>query len=185
MITEKEPLNEGECLFGLHDSKLESLDDRLKKLKSMAEIVVDKMNQDLSRFETIKSAKLKNVYYAGGTLCMDVLLNSTLTTYMMNISTETITTVVDEKQTERLMSIGALKFAFSAYRDTKGITDYYKSCYEKSCIRHTHNILLLRRKPELTAAEEDQRIENYAQMFSLECHIKKFTDLLKDNKKWA
>jgi hypothetical protein len=69
---------------------------------------------------------------------------------MLNISDETITIIVGEKTTKGLMSIQALWFAFTVYKETKGFyRKYYRECYKKSCIRHLYSFLLNKRKASL------------------------------------
>ena len=109
---------------------------------------IPKMDSDFFR-KTGKdktNTRISNVYYAGGTLCVDVVSGDEIGLIMLNISDETITIIVGEKTTKNLMNIQTLWFAFLIYKEAKGDhRDYYKDCYNKSCIRHLYDSLMNKR----------------------------------------
>lgn len=76
-------------------------------------------------------SNIKNTYYAGGTLCID-LDNDIL--IFLNLD-ETVNVQMGDKSWRRLLSIPAVKYIFKIYEDTKGITDYYKEKLFDSCYR--------------------------------------------------
>lgn len=134
------------------------IEDRLSKVRSYINSIISTMDDFFERTGRDKNAtKLERVYYAGGTLCLDIVCDEERGLLMLNISDETINTIVDGKQTRRLMSIGHLWFAFTIYKEVKGLTEYYKSCYDKSCIRHLYSIMMNRRK----AGDPMSSIEDY------------------------
>ena len=116
---------------------------RLIKIKALMNNAIQNLDSDFfSKVGKDKnSTQISNVYYAGGTLCID--LSEGL--IMLNISNETITIIVDGKENRQLMNIKTLWFAFLVYRETKGERDYYKDCYNKSCIRHLYDSLMNKR----------------------------------------
>ena len=71
----------------------------------------------------------QNVYYAGGTLCVDMKYGVML----INLN-ETYHNTYTEQT--RLLSIPAVKLAFQVYEKTKGKTEHYKNNFKTSCIRH-------------------------------------------------
>jgi hypothetical protein len=83
-------------------------------------------------------------YYVGGTLCVDIFDKGHLDKVMMvNISTETATVYECRKmplgvmlKQESLLCIASLKRAFDIYKVSRGETEYYYECLNKSCIRH-------------------------------------------------
>ena len=79
--------------------------------------------------------EFKNIYYAGGTLCMDTNKGETL---LLNINNETISIVGPGAETKYLMPIPMIYFAFSVYKEIKGKTQYFYDCYDTSCIRHIY-----------------------------------------------
>jgi len=124
------------------------IEDRLSKFRSYINSIIPKMNDDFfERTGTDKeSTKVNRVYYAGGTLCLDIVCGKEEGLIMLNISNETITTVVNGKETVRLMYIIHLWFAFTIYKDVKGHTQYFRDCYNKSCIRHLYSMMMNRRE---------------------------------------
>jgi hypothetical protein len=93
--------------------------------------------------QVIKSRRFGNgvtaVYYAGGTLCVDVYDKARLSAILMiNICNETVNIYNAEtkQDTKRLLSLKSLKLAFLAYELKKGKNDYYNKCYQKSCLRN-------------------------------------------------
>lgn len=123
------------------------IEDRLSKVKSyINSIIIPEMDDDF--FERTgtdkKSTKVNRIYYAGGTLCMDVICGKEEALFILNISDETFTTIVNGKQTRRLMPIRHLWLAFTIYKEVKGFTEYYKNCYDKSCIRQLYGVMMNR-----------------------------------------
>lgn len=123
------------------------MEARLAEMRSMMNAVIPNMDDSLfSDFKNKTEAKVSKVYYAGGTLCIDIVLGSSSGLIMLNISSETITFIIENdktyKQSIRLMSIPQLWFSFTVYRNTKGLTDYYRKSHDKSCIRHLYNLLM-------------------------------------------
>lgn len=120
------------------------MEARLAEMRSLMNSVIP--NMDDSLFSKIKKdkteSKVNRVYYAGGTLCLDISLGSTSGIIMLNISSEKITFIIDEKQSVCLMSIPQLWFAFTMYYKVKGLTDYYQNSYKNSCIRHLYSVLM-------------------------------------------
>lgn len=115
------------------------MEARLAEMRSMMNSVIPKMdNKTIDGVE----AKIGKVYYAGGTLCIDIIFGSSSGLVMLNISSETITFVLGDKQTISLMSLPQLWFAFTMYKGVKGLTDYYQKSYQQSCIRHLYSILM-------------------------------------------
>lgn len=84
----------------------------------------------------LKDVKVKNVYYAGGTLCIDT---NKAGLAMLNISDECIIYIENGKETKRLMNLDMLYFSFITYLVVKGKTEYYLECFNKSCVRHLFN----------------------------------------------
>ena len=124
------------------------IEDRLSGVRSYINSIIPKMsNEFFKRAGKDKaSTKINKVYYTGGTLCLDIVCGEETGLVMMNISDETYNMVVDGKETRRLMPIGTIWFAFFIYKEVKGLTEYYRNCYNKSCIRHLYSIMLNRRK---------------------------------------
>lgn len=120
------------------------MEARLAEMRSMMNAVIP--NMDDSFFSDIKKnkaeAKVDKVYYAGGTLCVDIVLGSSSGLVMLNVSSETITFILGDKQSIHLMSIPQLWFAFTMYYQVKGLTDYYHKSYNNSCIRHLYGVLM-------------------------------------------
>ncbi len=77
------------------------------------------------------------VYYAGGTLCLDIMNESNKKfLIMVNISTEEY--VVEKENGEFLsflLPLKALRLAFDIYEIKKGKTDYFEKCLKNSCLR--------------------------------------------------
>jgi len=130
------------------DSQTEQEVRLIKKLRDLMNSAIPKMDSDFFR-KTGKdktNTRISNVYYAGGTLCVDVVSGDEIGLIMLNISDETITIIVGEKTTKNLMNIQTLWFAFLIYKEAKGDhRDYYKDCYNKSCIRHLYDSLMNKR----------------------------------------
>ena len=97
-------------------------EDRLSKVKAMMNNIIPEMSSDFfaKNNKDKNLTKVGNVYYAGGTLCIDIICEEDKGLIMLNISDETITIIVGEKTTKGLMSIQALWFAFTVYKETKG-----------------------------------------------------------------
>lgn len=80
------------------------------------------------------------VYYAGGTLCIDIHDKSKMAfVVMVNINGEQFNVIDSQnnlKETQRLLPINALKIAFLIYKKVKGETEYFKDCFQNSCLRH-------------------------------------------------
>jgi hypothetical protein len=130
-----------------HKEKFE-FEDRLSRLKALMNDAVLKLDSDFFIAGADKnSTKVGNVYYAGGTLCLDLVTGEYKCLIMLNISDETITIIVGNKTSRHLMSLHTLWFAFTVYKEVKGLTEYYKHCYDNSCIRHLYSIMMNRRKP--------------------------------------
>ena len=146
------------------DSQTEQEVRLIKKLRDLMNSAIPKMDSDFFR-KTGKdktNTRISNVYYAGGTLCVDVVSGDEIGLIMLNISDETITIIVGEKTTKNLMNIQTLWFAFLIYKEAKGDhRDYYKDCYNKSCIRHLYDSSMNRRmyvNPDI----EDFVVEGYS-----------------------
>lgn len=93
---------------------------------------------------------LTAVYYAGGTLCLDIYSKGVLRYLLMvNISGEsyTICDSGDSSEVKGLLDVKSLKLAFDLYQSVKGVTNYYDKCFDKSCLRH------IMRKPMLDVSE--------------------------------
>jgi hypothetical protein len=140
-------------------------EELLIKLKTLMNNTILKMDSDffykeigVDKIDT----QISNVYYAGGTLCVDVVGGKDdKGLIMLNISNETITIIVKDKETKHLMNIQTLWFAFYIYRLVKGDREYYKNCYNKSCIRHLYNSLMDRRT-YVNSDIEDFVVEGYS-----------------------
>lgn len=79
------------------------------------------------------------VYYAGGTLCIDIHDKSKMAfVIMVNINGEEFNVIESDtlKETRRLLPINALKTAFLIYEKTKGRTEYFNEQFNNSCLRH-------------------------------------------------
>lgn len=134
-------------------SDLEMMKDKLEAIRAKMNSLVGDM--DVSIFENHNISKertrIKNIYYAGGTLCIDFntrdLSGENIDSMiMMNISSETCTWVHNGTEKKQLMSLQLLWFAFMMYGTVKGFDrKYYRECYLKSCIRHLYNFLMERR----------------------------------------
>ncbi len=139
------------------------MEARLAEMRSMMNAVIP--NMDDSFFSDIKKnkaeAKVDKVYYAGGTLCIDIVLGSSSGLIMLNISSETITFIIGDKQSIRLMSIPQLWFAFTMYRNIKGLTDYYRKSHDKSCIRHLYNLLIEKHDAYGISKIQDSFLEHF------------------------
>ena len=103
-------------------------------------------NIELIMAQAVKVIKHKDfelgivhIYYAGGTLCIDIYNNSKISfVVMVNINGEQFN-VVDSNngsETQRILPIEALKNAFNIYELIKGKTAYHSECLENSCLRH-------------------------------------------------
>lgn len=122
-------------------------EDRLSKIRSIMNSVIPDMDSDF--FDRTgrdkESTSIEQVYYAGGTLCLDIICGKDKGLIMLNISNETITITVEDKTIVRLMPIRTLWFAFTCYKEVKGFhLKYYRDCYKKSCIRHLYSMLMNR-----------------------------------------
>jgi hypothetical protein len=115
------------------------MEARLAEMRSMMNSVIPNIDDSL-----FSDAKVDKVYYAGGTLCIDMIFGGSSGSglVMLNVSSETITFIVGDKQSIRLMSIPQLWFAFTMYYQVKGLTDYYHKSYNNSCIRHLYSVLM-------------------------------------------
>lgn len=147
--------------------ELKDFAEKLENARGVMNTIIKDM--DMSLFTGANMSKEKtnidNVYYAGGTLCIDV---SSLdidnkpykATVLMNISDETISWIHNGKQNQRmLMNIQTLWFAFYIYGNTKGFhRKYYRQCYLKSCIRHLYNFIMERRKVDEKGSLPDDAI---------------------------
>ena len=86
-----------------------------------------------------KYARVGKVYYAGGTLVIDVTHkedDELIGILMLNISNECYTWVQGDKEIKRLLDLKNLENIFKIYLLTHGRTPYYLECYQKSCIRY-------------------------------------------------
>lgn len=136
-------------------SDLIEVRDKLEALRIKMNSLVE--NMDVSIFEdhhiSKERTRIKNIYYAGGTLCMDFNTRDFSgqnidSMVMMNISSETCTWVHNGiEKPQQLMSLQLLWFAFMIYGTVKGFhRQYYRECYLKSCIRHLYNFHMEKRK---------------------------------------
>jgi len=107
--------------------------------------IIDNIDKLLKQAQAIAKERVYDygivrVYYAGGTLFLDLIGNKMV---MININGEEFNvvdgSVGDAKETRRLLPINALKTAFNIYEMVKGKNDYYQECFNKSCIRHLIN----------------------------------------------
>jgi hypothetical protein len=76
------------------------------------------------------------VYYAGGTLCLDIMNESKKFLIMVNISSESY--MVEKENGEFLsflLPLKALRLAFDIYEIKKGKTEYFEKCLKNSCLR--------------------------------------------------
>jgi len=77
------------------------------------------------------------VYYAGGTLCLDINDKSNKKfLIMVNISTEKY--MIEKENGEFisfLLPLKALRLAFDIYEIKKGKTEYFETCLKNSCLR--------------------------------------------------
>lgn len=148
-------------------SELMEFRDKLHQIKNMCNTLIEEM--DISHFLNANMSKDKttvdNIYYAGGTLCMDLASVDNnekpfKATVLMNICDETISWIIDGEQKPRsLMNIKTLWFAFSIYGSVKGHhRKYYRECYQKSCIRHLYNFLMERRPVDEKGTLPDEAI---------------------------
>lgn len=108
------------------------------------QFVIDNMAKILMQVKKIADGReyalgITHVYYAGGTLCIDIYDKGILKyIVMVNISDETYT--INESTTDGayrgLLGIDSLKLAFELYEMTKGKTEYFNECFGNSCLRH-------------------------------------------------
>lgn len=85
---------------------------------------------------------ITNVYWAGGTICIDVRYSSTNKfTVMVNINGEKFNVIrlYDNEESQSLLPLESLKMAFLMYEKVRGKTKYYDECFSKSCLRHFNN----------------------------------------------
>ena len=142
------------------------IEDRLSKVRSYINSIIPKMDDEFfeKAGKSKESTKLKQVYYAGGTLCLDIVCSKEEAVFMLNISDETITIIVDGKETRRLMPIGHLLFAFTIYKEVKGFhKEYYRDCYKKSCIRHLYTMLMNKREDHVFNSKIEDLILDHFQ----------------------
>lgn len=121
------------------------MEERLAKVRGYLNSIVSDMPSDFFplKEEGKKSTKVTSVYYAGGTLCIDVQLADQHGLILLNISDETVTLIFGDSQKRFLMSLPVLWFSFTIYKGVKGFhLEYYQKCYENSCIRHQYNMLM-------------------------------------------
>ncbi len=128
-----------------HFNKDASVEETLAGLKGTLNEILQGTIGDCFVLSTEKDKNManamefKNIYYAGGTLCIDTNKESLI---MFNISDETFTIqkLSCSSDFERhLMPTKLLWFAFFIYLHTKGKTEYYMECYNNSCIRHNYS----------------------------------------------
>ena len=139
--------------------------ERLLKMQSFInKTIIPRIDDDFFSENSIdkKSASVDQLYYAGGTLFLDITLGTKKGFVMLNISSEIYSINLGDKQIRGLAPIDTLWFGFMIYKEVKGITDYYKKCYNNSCIRHLYNI-------DLNKHPADPRFKDY---------LDKFTDAL-------
>lgn len=129
--------------------------EQLKFIKTHMNTMIKNMDDSLfSKHHMNKDmTTINNIYYAGGTLCVDISsvgLNNKIekSVICMNISDETIFWIHNDvdKKPKSLMSIPMIWFAFYIYLNVKGNNKYYRECYGSSCIRHLYDLQLSRRK---------------------------------------
>jgi hypothetical protein len=107
------------------------------------DIVAD-MDKILSQVKKIYKERvfgmgITQVYYAGGTLCIDIYEKCAFKfLVMVNISTESFEISDAESGTfhKGLLDMKSLRLAFGIYEDKKGKTKYYDECFGNSCLRH-------------------------------------------------
>ena len=83
-------------------------------------------NCDLSKIKNIK-----NVYYVGGTLCIDMGSNILI---MCNLN-EIATILQNDIERKRLLSIDGVKALYGLYFENKGNTKYFMKHYSNSWVR--------------------------------------------------
>ena len=126
-------------------NKENSVEETLDGIKASLNEVLQGTIGDCFLFENEKGKNManamefKNVYYGGGTLCIDTNQQSMI---MFNICDETMTIQKTDGSMEferNLMPTKLIWFSFFIYLHTKGKTPYYMECYNKSCIRHVYS----------------------------------------------
>lgn len=108
------------------------------------ELVVENINEIMQQVKSIALERkyglgVNYIYYAGGTLCTDILDKKTnkIFVVMVNISGEKFLVSKDNGEFKTyLLPIKALKLAFEIYAICKGKTEYYQNAFDKSCLRH-------------------------------------------------
>lgn len=115
---------------------IEDVVNNIDAIMAQAKNVIDERNFGMG---------IKRVYYAGGTLCIDLFDGKIDTNIflMVNIRTETynVTLLEEDISSERLLPIEALRTAFYIYAKTKGRKsfEYYDECLNNSCIKYNKN----------------------------------------------
>ena len=98
--------------------------------------IAHKIASDRSPFEL----GVGRVYYAGGTLCIDIFYKAKIK-YILLINLDETFSIIpvgenDENEFRYLMDIKSTKKAFEIYELVKGKNKYYDECLSKSSIRH-------------------------------------------------
>lgn len=110
----------------------------MEETEKIIEQIQKPLNQWLGKDRNEK-VRIGNIYYAGGTLCIDVMRQQPGEVFgliMLNISDETYTVIKDGKERRFLLDLYSLEMIFKIYLALNGKTPYYIECYQKSCIRH-------------------------------------------------
>jgi hypothetical protein len=116
-------------MFGTKQQIIENIDELM--VQAM-DIIVNR------RF----GSYITNVYWAGGTMCIDVRYSSTVKfTVMVNINGEQFNVVrlYDHEESQSLLPLESLKIAFMMYEKVRGKNKYYEECFSQSCLRHLDN----------------------------------------------
>jgi len=117
-------------MFGTKQKIIENIDE----LMAHAMLIVNKRQF---------GAYITNVYWVGGTMCIDIRYSSTVKfTVLVNINGEQFNVIKlysDDVETQSLLPLESLKMAFLMYEKVRGKTKYYDECFAKSCLRHLNN----------------------------------------------
>lgn len=117
-------------MFGTKQGIIENIDD----IMAQAMLIVNKRQY---------GAYITNVYWAGGTMCIDIRYSSTVKfTVLVNIHREQFNVIKlysDDTESYSLLPLESLKIAFLMYEKVRGKTKYYDESFSQSCLRHLDN----------------------------------------------